>query len=169
MVAIIGVEAIRMLNTGSFQLRTREEIDGMQFGPYSRRILNEVYTKPIDEPLRAGVIAKKIGLTEKQTSLSLECMVNRRDQVFTKFKDPDILKYSMQYASNRPPQGNGWFREAILDLDQALDELGASYLAVRLERLFSRYNKLPWKYVPLIKYNEQPIYSQMQLNLLKII
>ena len=169
MVAVIGVEAIRMLNTGSFQLRTREEIEEMQFGPYSRRILNEVSIKPIDEPLRAGVIAKKIGLTEKQTSLSLECMVNRKDQVFTKFKDPDLLKYSMQYSTHRPAQGTGWFREAILDLDQAIDELGASYLAVRLDRMFSRYNKLPWNYVPLIKYKEEPIYAQMQLNLQKII
>ncbi len=169
MVAIIGVEAIKMLNTGKFQLRTREEIGEMQFGPYSRRILNEFAVKPIDEPLRAGAMAKKIGLTEKQTSLSLECMVNRRHQVFTKFKDPDILKYSMQYARHPTPQGTGWFQEAILDLDEAIDELGESYLAVRLERLFSHYNKLPWNYVPLIVYNEQPIYSQMQLNLLRII
>ncbi len=169
MVAIIGVEAIRMLNTGKFKLKTREEIENMQFGPYSRRILNEVSSKPIDEPLRAGAIAKKIGLTEKQTSLSLECMIYRKDQVFTKFKDPDILRYSMQYANRGSPQGMGWFREAILDLDQAIDELGTSYLAMRIEGLFSRYNKLPWNYVPLIKYNEQPIYSQMQLNLLRII
>ena len=167
MAPIIGVEAIRMLNEGTFRLKTRDELDRMQFGRHSRRILHEVSTSQMVEPLRVKHIARKAGLSEKQASLSLDCMVNRREQVFTKFKEPDLIRYGMQYRGLRAPPRTGWLDEALTDLTYAIEDLGESYLALKLERLFGKYDKLPWSYVPLIKYNEQPVYAQMQLQVLR--
>ena len=164
---IIGIEAVRKLNEGSFTLMTPAELEEMPFGPHSRRILDEVSFSPIREPVKVKQIARKVGLSEKQASLSLECMVNRRDQVFTKFKDPDLIRYSMQAQSLRTPVRTGWLNEALNDLTVAIDELGESYLAMKLDRLFGSYNKLPWNYIPLIRFNEQPIYAQMQLQVLR--
>jgi hypothetical protein len=164
---IIGIEAVKMLNEGSFTLMTPAELQEMPFGPHSRRILDEVSISPIREPVKVKLIARKVGLSEKQASLSLECMVNRRDQVFTKFKDPDLIRYSMQAQSLRTPVRTGWLNEALSDLTVAIDELGESYLAMKLDRLFGSYNKLPWNYIPLIMFNEQPIYAQMQLAAMK--
>jgi len=164
---VIGVEAIRMLNEGTFNLKTKGELEDMQFGRHSRKILYEVTTKPVIEPLSVKKIARQAGLSEKQASLSLDCMVNRRDQVFTKFKEPDIIKYGIQYQQLTVPPKKGWLNEALTDLTYAIDELGESYLAIKMVRLFGSYDKLPWNYVPLIKYNEQPIYSQMQLQVLR--
>jgi len=167
MAPVIGFEAIKMLNEGTFKLKTRSELEGMQFGPHSRKILQEVSLSPINEPLRVKQIARRAGLSEKQTSLSLDCMVNRRDQVFTKFKDPDLIRYGMQYQRLPVPPRAGWLNEALTDLTYAIEDLGESYLALKLEGLFSDYDKLPWSYVPLIQYNEQPIYAQMQLQVLR--
>lgn len=167
MAPIIGVEAIRMLNEGTFKLRTRDELESMQFGRHSRKILNEVTTKPVIEPLGVKKIAREAGLSEKQASLSLDCMVNRRDQVFTKFKETDLINYGIQYQRLTAPPKMGWLNEAFMDLTYAIEELGESYLALKMERLFGSYDKLPWNYVPLIKYNEQPIYSQMQLQFIR--
>jgi hypothetical protein len=167
MAAIIGVEAIRMLNEGTFKLRTVGELGEMQFGRHSRRILDEVSTTPMIEPLKVKNIARKAGLSEKQASLSLDCMVNRRDQVFTKFKEPDLIRYGIQYQRLQVPNRTRWLNEAMTDLTYAIEDLGESYLAIKLEALFGSYNKLPWSYVPLIKYNEQPIYAQMQLQVLR--
>jgi hypothetical protein len=164
---IIGIEAVRKLNEGSFTLMTPAELDEMPFGPYSRRILDEVSISPIREPVKVKQIARKVGLSEKQASLSLECMVNRRDQVFTKFKDPDLISYSMQAQNLQTPIRTGWLNEALDDLTIAINELGESYLATKLDRLFGSYNKLPWNYIPLIRFNKQPIYAQMQLVALK--
>lgn len=158
-----------MLNEGSFNLMTPSELDVMSFGPHSRKILNEVTLSPIREPVKVKQIARKVGLSEKQASLSLECMVNRRDQVFTKFKDPDLIRYSMQAQSLRTPVRTGWLNEALCDLTLAINELGESYLATKLERLFSSYNKLPWNYIPLIRFNEQPIYAHVQLAAMKLL
>ena len=85
-----------MLNEGSFNLMTTAELNEMPFGPHSRKILDEVSFSPISEPIKVKQIARKVGLSEKQASLSLECMVNRKAQVFTKFKDPDLISYSIQ-------------------------------------------------------------------------
>jgi len=167
--SIIGVEALNRLSEGTFQLRTHKELEEMSFGPFARKILRDVVLSPIDQPIRAKEIAKKVGLTEKQANRSLEYMVNRKDQVFTKFKDPDVLQYSLKLSNNRVPNNVGWFREAIMDLDEAIEDLGESYLAIRLERLFSSYDKLPWNYIPLIKYHDKPIYCQMQLQILRMI
>jgi len=167
MTSIIGIEAIRMLNEGTFRLKTVDEIGEMPFGRHSRKILVEVTTCSIREPIRVKNIARKVGLSEKQASLSLDCMVNRKDQVFTKFKEPDLIRYGMQYQRLRAPPRTGWLNEALMDLTYAIEELGESYLALKLERLFGSYDKLPWSYVPLIKYNEQPIYAQMQLQALR--
>ena len=167
MAPIIGVEAIRMLNEGTFKLKTRDELEDMQFGRHSRKILYEVTTKPVIEPLSVKKIARQAGLSEKQASLSLDCMVNRRDQVFTKFKETDLINYGIQYQQLAAPPKTGWLNEALTDLTYAIDDLGESYLAMKMERLFGSYDKLPWNYVPLIKYNEQPIYAQMQLQVLR--
>ncbi|MCX6648384.1 MAG: hypothetical protein NTV61_03230 [Candidatus Bathyarchaeota archaeon] len=167
MTPIIGVEAIRMLNEGTFKLKTRDELDEMQFGRHSRRILDEVTTTPMIEPLRVKHIARRAGLSEKQASLSLDCMVNRKDQVFTKFKEPDLIRYSIQYQRLQAPPRTGWLNEALTDLTYAIEDLGESYLALKMKGLFGSYDKLPWSYVPLIKYNEQPIYAQMQLQVLR--
>jgi hypothetical protein len=164
---IIGVEAIRMLNDGTFNLKTKSELEEMQFGRHSRRILDEVSTRPVVEPLSVKVIARQANLSEKQASLSLECMVNRKDQVFTKFKEPDLIRYGIQYQRLMDLPKKGWLNEALDDLTLAIEDLGESYLALKMERLFGSYNKLPWNYVPLIKYNDQPIYSQMQLLLMR--
>ena len=168
---VVGLGALHKLYTGQYTLRTMEELDGMQFGPYSRRILNEVAINPIDAPVRAGAVAKRVGLTEKLTAQALDCMVSRKDPVFTKFKDPDVLKYSIRLAMQPQPRKTGWFNEgiadlgvAIDDLGVAIDELGNSPLAVRLEKIFSRYNKMPWNYVPLVKKNGVAIYGDMQLR-----
>jgi hypothetical protein len=167
MAPVIGFEAIKMLNEGTFKLRTRSELDEMQFGPHSRKILQEVSVTPINEPLKVKQIARRAGLSEKQTSLSLDCMVNRRDQVFTKFKEPDLIRYGMHYQRLQAPPRTGWLNEALVDLTYAIEDLGESYLALKLDGLFTNYDKLPWNYVPLIQYNSQPIYAQMQLQVLR--
>jgi hypothetical protein len=96
-------------------------------------------------------------------------MVNRRDQVFTKFKDPDLITYQMQLQRLQTPLRSGWLQEALDDLTMAIDELGESTLAIRLDRIFGSYNKLPWNYIPLIKFRQQPIYAQMQLRIMRIL
>ncbi len=167
MAPVIGVEAIRMLNEGTFNLKTRGELEDMQFGRHSRKIIEEVSIRPIVEPLTVKQIARQADLSEKQASLSLDCMVNRRDQIFTKFKEPDLIRFGVEYQRLRAPPKTGWLNEALTDLTYAIEDLGESYLALKMERLFGSYDKLPWSYVPLIKYNEQPIYSQMQLQMMK--
>jgi len=164
--AITGVDAIRMLNEGGFPLRTKKELDELKFGEYSRRILDFVTQRPMYNTLRIKEIAKGADLSEKQASLSLGCMINRRDQVFTGFKDHDLAVF----AAHKPLR-NGWFNQAldeltydIDDLSCAIDDLGNSRLA---EKVFGNYNKAPWHYVPLIKFNEIPIYAHAQLNFLK--
>lgn len=167
MAPVIGFEAIRMLNEGSFKLRTVNELEGMQFGPHSRRILDEVITCSPREPITVKNIARRADLSEKQASLSLDCMVNRKDQVFTKFKEPDLIRYGMHYQRLQAPLPTGWMNEALTDLTYAIEDLGESYLALKLDHLFGNYDKLPWSYVPLIKYNNQPIYASMQLQVLR--
>ncbi|MCX6656802.1 MAG: hypothetical protein NTY03_17045 [Candidatus Bathyarchaeota archaeon] len=169
MAPVIGVEAIRALNDGTFTLKTMDELNEMPFGCHSRKILNEVSTTPMVEPWKVKQIARKAGLSEKQASLSLECMVNRRDQVFTKFKDPDLITYQMQLQRLQTPLKSGWLQEALDDLTIAIDELGVSTLAIRLDRVFGSYNKLPWNYIPLIKFKQQPIYAQMQLQIMRLL
>jgi hypothetical protein len=169
MAPVIGVEAIRALNDGTFTLKTMDELNEMPFGCHSRKILNEVSTTPMVEPWKVKQIARKAGLSEKQASLSLECMVNRRDQIFTKFKDPDIITYQMQFQRLQTPVRTGWLQEALDDLTIAIDELGESTIAIRLERIFGSYNKLPWNYIPLLKFKQQPIYARMQLQVMKLI
>jgi hypothetical protein len=167
MAPIIGVEAIRMLNEGTFKLKTIDELDEMQFGRHSRKILDEVVTCSPREPITVKNIARRADLSEKQASLSLDCMVNRKDQVFTKFKEPDLIRFGMQYQRLQSPPRVGWFNEALTDLTWAIEDLGESYLALKLEHLFSNYDKLPWSYVPLIEFNNQPIYATMQLQVLR--
>lgn len=169
MAPVIGVEAIRSLNDGKFRLMTVDELKEMPFGCHSRKIINAVSTTPMVEPWKVKQIARKVGLSEKQASLSLECMVNRKDQVFTKFKDPDLITYKLQYQRLQTPERSGWLQEALEELTIAIDELGESYLARRLDRIFGSYDKLPWNYIPLIKYNQRPIYAQMQLQILRLI
>jgi len=167
MASIIGIEAIRMLNEGTFNLKTVDELEKMPFGRHSRKIIDEVVTCSPREPVMVKNIARKVGLSEKQASLSLDCMVNRRDQIFTKFKEPDLIRYGMRYQHLEASPKTGWLNEALDDLTVAIDELGESYLATKLDRLFGSYNRLPWNYVPLIMHNEQPIYAQMQLQIMR--
>lgn len=157
--AVVGVKALQWLDTGRFPLRTMRELDDMHFGPYSEMILDELRgSSYIPEPLDVKAVARKVKLSEKQVYQSLTCMINRKDQVFTVFKDPDVLKYSMQCVGRKPRKKAGFMREAlddltadIEDLGLAVEQLGESPLAYRLERLMSGYNKLPGRYVPLIK------------------
>ena len=167
MAPVIGFEAIKMLNEGTFNLKTRSELEDMQFGRHSRRIVDEVSIRPIVEPLTVKMIARQANLSEKQASLSLDCMVNRRDQIFTKFKEPDLIRFGVEYQHLMEPPRRGWLNEALDDLTVAIEDLGESYLAMKMQRLFGSYDKLPWSYVPLMKYNEQPIYSTMQLQVLR--
>jgi hypothetical protein len=73
----------------------------------------------------------------------------------------------MHYQRLQAPPPTGWMNEALTDLTYAIEDLGESYLALKLDHLFGNYDKLPWSYVPLIKYNNQPIYAGMQLQVLR--
>jgi hypothetical protein len=155
--AIIGVEALYMLDRGKFELRTREEAAELNLGKHARKIVDYVSAGPIGEPVRVDSIARIVGLSKKQAALALDCMVARRDPVFAKFKDSDVIEYL------RTPQRGGWMQEALRDLDVAITQLGESYLA---RRMFN-YGRMPWNYVPLIEKDGMPIYSNMQLNFLR--
>jgi hypothetical protein len=155
--AVIGVEALYMLDMGKFELRTREEVAELNLGKHARKIVDYASARPMGEPVRVDSVARTVGLSKKQAALALDCMVNRKNPVFTKFKDSDVIEYL------RKPQRGGWMQEALRDLDDAITQLGESYLA----RKMFNYDRMPWNYVPLIEKDGMPIYSNMQLNFLR--
>ncbi|MCX6820849.1 MAG: hypothetical protein NT016_02785 [Candidatus Aenigmarchaeota archaeon] len=150
--AVIGVKALEALNRGKFELRTREDLDDLKLGKHARKIAEYASVGPIDKPVRVENIARNVGLSKKQAYMALECMVDRRDPVFAKFKDQDVIEYL------RTPPRAGWLHEALQDLTVAIDELGQK---------MPSYGKTSWNYVPLIEKNGMPIYSSMQLNFLR--
>lgn len=165
--SIVGVEALRMLDRGEFELKTLDQIDELNLGPHSMKLLHEAACRPLAEPVRAKEIYRRVGLTEKQASMTLEYLVNRVDvsggavdQLCTRYKDTDAIEFTRRYAELRAPARTSWLQEAIDDLTEDIDALGESYLA---RKLWGRKN-LPWNYIPLIKLGDTPVYAGMQLS-----
>jgi hypothetical protein len=155
--AIVGVEGLRALNEGTFTLRTPEELRMEKNGKHAKGIVYEVTClRSMSEPYTVEGVAKRVGISNKTASNALEGMTNRKEQMFTKFKTPDIADYVHNYDTH---VGKSWLQEALDDLTVAIDQLGGSRMANKLFR--SNYDKLPWNYVPLMRINDMPVYSGM--------
>ncbi len=165
--SIVGVEALRMLDSGEFELKTLDQIDQLNLGPHSTKLLHEAGCRPLSQPVRAKEIYRKVGLTEKQSNMTLEYLVNRVDvssgsvdQLCTRYKDTDAIEFTRQYPTLRTQSKKSWLQEAIDDLTEDIDALGESYLARKIWGM----KNLPWNYIPLIRHGERPIYAGMQLS-----
>jgi hypothetical protein len=187
--AVIGVDAIRMLNSDGFRLRTKEELYGMKFGKHAKDIIDYVAVRgSMDRPDTVESLSYHAGLSKKQGSMALDCMVNRKDQVFTKFKDSDILVFhklyggrptEIDYMLGFPPMGRkGWLNEALDELTEAIDELGGAVDGLNAavyelgesglaNKLFGSPERQPWNYVPLISQNNIPVYENMKLRIIR--
>jgi len=166
--SIVGVKALRMLDRGEFELKTLDQIDKLNLGPHSTKLLHEAARRPLSEPVRAKNIYRRVGLTAKQASMTLEYLVNRVDvsggaveQLCTKYKDTDAIEFTKRYEELRSLPRTSWLQQAIRALDEDIDALGESYLA---RKLWGRKN-LPWNYIPLVKLGDTPVYASMQLSL----
>jgi hypothetical protein len=186
---ITGVEAIRLLNEDGFILRDKEELSRIKFGRHAQGIVNYVAERgSISQPDTVADLSYHANISKKQGMLALDCMVNRKDPVFTKFKDSDILMYSKLYCNPKGVHGRipiqshyaqkSWLQEALDDLTMAIDDLGGAvdYLNEAVHelgqsrvayRLFGNPEKERWNYVPLVKRNDIPVYENMRLRIIR--
>jgi hypothetical protein len=163
---VTGIEALRKFELGTFRLFTPPDLAWMNFGTFSRRILQQV-SRPLNEPVYVKEICRSIDSTHEQALQALEHMVKRSDQVFTKFNTYDLVMYHRIYRRVMPAKMS-WMQEAMFDLNVAIDELGRSRAE---DQLLERYkHQLPACYVPLIKVIDDktgeytPVFSNMRMK-----